>query len=137
MSAESSTSLMTVIPNEIPDLSKLDVSPINVMSDYWTPENKGESKLLFFIEIKDSVYRDEESGEQVDLPCAFFMEQGGDGALKPIRNGSKRLVGLLESANIPAWTPFKIVYQGKRKNKNNSYLSDAWAVYPLVDKVQA
>lgn len=110
--------------------------PIDFTSEYWTPSEKGDTKLGFFQEIKNSTYTDEQTGETIELPCVIFLEQKENGELKTIRNGSKRLVATLEDAlrdqKIKAGSPLRIEYLGKQKNATNSFQSDRWSVKPLL-----
>jgi hypothetical protein len=105
--------------------------PIDLMGEYWTPVDKGENKRMFFDRIQDRVVKDEQTGESLLLPCAFFVEKKA-GELKMVANGSKRLVGLMENLNIQRGTPLSITYLGKKKNNTNSFLSDQWSVKPII-----
>ncbi len=116
---------------ELPDLSKADVFPFDLMADYWTPEGTGESKRVIFDRIAERAVADQQTGETIDLECAFFLEQQGGGELKTVSNGSKRLVGALQAYNIQKGTPLLITYLGKRKNRTNQFSSDVWSIKPL------
>ncbi len=116
---------------ELPDLSKADVFPFDLMADYWTPEGTGESKRVHFDRIAERAVADQQTGETIDLECAFFLEQQGGGELKTVSNGSKRLVGALQAYNIQKGTPLLITYLGKRKNRTNQFSSDVWSIKPL------
>lgn len=122
--------------NKLPNLHSAKVLPMDLTSEYWTPEKEGEYKVCFFQEIKTSTYTDEQTGETIELPCVILLEQSRTGELKTIRNGSKRLVASLESAmkteKIVQGTPLKIQYLGKQKNSTNSFKSDVWSVKPLI-----
>ena len=120
----------------IPSLKDAKELPIDLCGNYWTPVNSGESKRVFFVEIKpQKVLSAQGTGELIDLDCAVFVEQNEDGALSTVTNGSRRLVGILEqyvnTGLIKNGTPLKITFMGKRKNKTNSYSSDNWSVKPL------
>lgn len=106
--------------------------PIDLMSDYWTPEEIGEQKRVFFSKIGMRKVLDQNSGEILDLESAFFIEQKEDGELVQISNGSKRLVGAIAAAEIKAGTPLLIMYKGKKRNKSNAYSSDDWSVKPII-----
>ncbi|RIV19749.1 hypothetical protein DYU11_22735 [Fibrisoma montanum] len=126
--------------NNLPDLESAHEMPLDFMSDYWTPENIGESKRVFFVKIDKSLVRDINDAEVVhELPCAFFLERTPKGEVRQIRNGSKRLVGALEvayeQAMIQRGTPLLITYLGKKSNKTNSFKSDNWSIKPLVINV--
>lgn len=114
----------------LPDLTQATPAPIDFNSDYWTPVQVGERRRMYFSELKEETSIDMQSGVAVDLVVAYFIEING-GIRKMVRNASKRLVGVIETFNIETGTPLEITYLGKQKNKNNSYLSDAWSVKPL------
>ena len=119
----------------VPNLSEAREGPADLTSEYWTPEKEGEFKLVFFQNIESSIYEDQNTGEEVELPCAIMIEQKADLSLVTIRNGGKRLVAALEEAEasekIAAGTPLKITFLGKQKNKTNSNMSDRWSIRPL------
>lgn len=122
---------------ELPNLHESEVSPRELSSEYWTPENQGDYKVGIILEIKEENYVDEKSGETVALPCVVMLSQNTDRSFSTIRNGSKRLVATIESAVESGEvslgsTPVKITYMGKQKNKTNSFISDKWSVKPLV-----
>ncbi|WP_418894200.1 hypothetical protein [Limibacterium fermenti] len=125
------------LKGDLPDLSKANEMPVDLCSDYWTPEAAGEMKRLYFVEIKpQKVSSANSSGEIIDLDCAVFLEQKPDGSVQTITNGSRRLVGVLESyaaqGMIGHGTPLQITYLGKRKNKSNNFSSDSWSIKPLI-----
>ena len=101
------------------------------MSDYWSPEQKGEFKRVLFDRIENTQIVDQGTGEIIELPCAFFWTTV-DGSLKMIRNGSKRLVGQLHAFNLKNNTPLIIKYLGKTTNKTNAFKSDDWSVKQLI-----
>lgn len=122
--------------NELPSLSDAQEMPIDLCGNYWTPEIPGESKRVFFVEIKSQkVLSATGNGELIDLDCATFLEQTKDGTIQTVTNGSRRLVGMLEqyveNGFIKNGTPLKITFMGKRKNKTNNFSSDSWSVKPL------
>lgn len=120
----------------LPDISEEFAAalPIDLMSDYWTPEQVGEQKRVFFSEIGMRKVLDESTGELIDLESAFFIEQVASGELVQVSNGSKRLVGAIVAAQIQRGTPLLITYKGKKRNKSNKYSSDNWSVKPLIIK---
>jgi len=124
------------LTKEIPDLNKAVVLPADLTSEYWTPELEGEYKNVFYQEVKQSTYTDDNTGESIELPCVVMVEQTANGTLKTFRNGSKRLVASIEEAvtqgKILQGTPLRIVYLGKKKNDTNAYLSDRWSIKPLI-----
>lgn len=136
MSTEVSTiesnGLITVDLNgKLPSLADAEPFPFDLMADYWTPESEGESKRVYFDRIAERAVADQQTGDVIDLECAFFLEEQGGGELKTISNGSKRLVGALQAYNIQKGTPLLITYLGKRKNRTNSFKSDVWSIRPL------
>jgi hypothetical protein len=107
------------------------------MADYWTPEDKGESKRLFFDKIATRPVKDIQNEDvTIELECAFFLEQTTDNKgnveVKSISNGSKRLVGALVANKIQRGTPLLITYLGKKKNSTNTFQSDSWSIKPLT-----
>lgn len=121
-------------PNNLPDLSKSKEAGMDLVSEYWSPQEKGETKRMFYTHTGVGVFPDTETGEEKELTCAFFVEVV-DGTKKAICNGSKRLVGAISDAKkqfgLSAWSPLQVTYLGKKKNATNSYLSDTWSVKPL------
>ena len=111
------------------NLDSASVMPIDLMADYWTPENVGEAKRCIFTKVENVSTIDQQSGEMIELECAFFVTPV-DGKLQSIRNGSKKLVSAVQ--NLPANTPLLITYKGKVKNKSNGFKSDNWSVQPLI-----
>ena len=118
------------LPNINSELAK--ALPIDLMSDYWTPEEVGEQKRVFFSKIGMRKVLDQETGELIDLESAFFIEQKESGELSQVSNGSKRLVGAISAAEIQTGTPLLITYKGKKRNKSNQYSSDNWSVKPII-----
>lgn len=121
----------------LPNLQEAKEIPIDLSGNYWTPEAAGESKRMFFVEIKtQQVLSANGTGELIDLECATFLEQNADGTVQTVVNGSRRLVGILEqfvqNGTIKQGTPLLITYLGKRKNKTNSFQSDSWSIRPLI-----
>lgn len=118
-----------------PDLTAASELPFELMADYWTPSENGESKRIIFECLKVRPVQDmNDSTIVVDLLCAFFWEKTADG-IRSISNGSKRLVGALQEYDIQPGTPLLVTYRGKKKNKNNNHQSDLWSIKPLLIKV--
>ncbi|CAG5072905.1 hypothetical protein DYBT9623_04442 [Dyadobacter sp. CECT 9623] len=118
---------------DLPILSEATEMPLDLMSDYWTPENAGEFKNVFFDRIDVSqVLTQDETPVLIDLECAYFLEQDDKREIKSVRNGSKRLVGALLAQNVQRGTALKITYMGKKKNRSNAFKSDNWSVKPLI-----
>lgn len=116
--------------DNLPDLGQREVIKLNLMADYWTPVDVGESKDLYFSHIATSLVenRFSEAKEMQELKTAFFAERGADGEPIIIRNSSKRLVGTLEQLSPARGTAFSITYLGKEKNKTNGFSSDKWSI---------
>lgn len=135
LNGQPKTELMNV--SKLPNLHNAKTSPRELVSTYWTPEEKGEYKVGIIISIKEETYENTESGEVVDLPCVIMLSQEKDKTFNTIRNGSKRLVGAIEKAVesgeiVLETTPVRITYIGKEKNKTNSFKSDNWSIKPII-----
>ena len=123
--------------DNFPSLDDAQELPIDLCGNYWSPEQAGEFKKIFFVEIKpQKVLSATNPDELIDLDCAFFLEKKADGTVQTITNGSRRLVGILEqyveNGSLKKGTALKITYMGKRKNKTNNFQSDNWSVKPLL-----
>ena len=134
----SETGLQPLELENIAALHTAEAAPFDLMSDYWSPENKGEQRRVLFDRIQTMSTVDQSSGELIELECAFFFwQEHPDAPIKQIRNGSKLLVGAIQAFNVPRLTPLLIKYQGKIRNKSNQNLSDNWSVTPLRIDVQS
>ena len=124
---------MTVFGQQLPDLAKAQVAPIEMIGEYWSPAQIGESKRVFFVEIFTEQVIDPVSGENRELGVVKFAEPTPEG-VKVIRNGSRRLFGVFEalSGRVKAGDAFEITYLGEKKNKNNSFKSANWSVKKLI-----
>ena len=128
------------IRNEtMPDLSKANVIPVDLASDYWQPSAPGESKRVVFDRIDTRKVRDFNNPDVlIDLECAFFFERV-EGKIQSVSNGSKRLVSGIQNLMNSPHSPFEIVrgslleitFKGKVKNKTNAFSSDCWGIRPL------
>lgn len=116
----------------LPDLSDAEEFPLDLAADYWTPAQVGETKRVYFDALKMRSVLDQQTGEVIELLCAYFFERKGDD-VKTISNGSKRLVGIFEGGSIARGTPLQITYLGKKKGSKFYY--DDWSVKLLVRKV--
>lgn len=131
------TTQASFAPVSIDDIDALDsaeAAPVDLMSDYWSPEMPGEFKKVIFDRIETTGVLDQSTGELLDLECAYFFVKE-NGTVKRIRNGSKRLVGAIQSFKLAQGTPLEIRYMGKKTNKTNSHKSDNWMVKPLIVNV--
>jgi hypothetical protein len=121
---------------KLPLLADATVVPISLNFSYWTPENKGDSKRAFFLEVRPEKVQAVNADGETELDCAIFLEQLPDGTVQQIGNGSKRLVGPIMDAVdrglIQKGVPLLITYLGKKKNKTNSFMSDDWSIKPLI-----
>lgn len=128
-------SLMVI--DKLPNLHEAQVSPRELASEYWTPEEKGEYKVGVVMDIREESYPIEETNERIMLTCIIMISQEKDGSFNTIRNGSKRLVATVETAIekgeiVLEETPIKIMFTGSKINKTNAYKSDRWSVKPLL-----
>lgn len=120
---------------QLAKISSLDTATpvgLNLSATYWSPVNIGETKRLYFIELKPMNHTNEETGESKTLTTAIFVDPT---TKEVIHQGSARLVGIFERELPAPLTPFQITYKGKVKNSTNAYSSDAWEVYQL--KIEA
>ena len=59
----------------LPNLNEANEMPVDLCGNYWSPEKEGESKRMFFVEIKQQkVLSANGNGEIIDLDCAAFLE---------------------------------------------------------------
>ena len=130
-------SVLNLEKGVIPDLKNMQTMPFDLMSDYWTPEKAGESKRLVFDTVRTRMVKDMQTGEAIELDCAFFFERSDEGQVKTVCNGSKRLIGVIEAYNIQRGAPMLITYMGKQKNRTNSFFSDIWSVKPLIINIES
>jgi len=115
---------------ELPDLSESKSKGFDLAGSYWTPEKVGEEKRMFFTGFVIEKVPTVQGDGLVDLEVARFIEVV-NGDRKMVSQGSKRLVSTLQNYNIEEGTPLLIVYQGKKKNKTNSFESDTFSIIPL------
>lgn len=121
--------------SDLPNLEVAKAVPVDIMEGYWTPEQIGESKRMFFDKVAMRDCLDSETQEVKKLLCAYFFERQEDGSHKTICNGSARLVGVFETGKFNRLTPFEIKYLGEKKNSTNQFKSHDWSVKPLVINV--
>jgi len=122
--------------DDIDALEGAQAAPVDLMSDYWSPEIPGEFKRVIFDRIEKMEVADQLTGEIMELDCAYFFEKDKNtGSVKRLRNGSKRLVGAIQSFNLAQGTPLEIRYRGKKANKTNAHKSDDWSIKPLMVNV--
>lgn len=118
----------------LPDLSKCEVEPIELVGDYWSPETAGEKKRVFFYDFSNQSVLDQATGEERDLTIVRFIEPNG-GDYRLIRNGSARLVGQFEqmARALTAGDAFEITYLGKKKTTTGKF-ADSWSVKRIILK---
>lgn len=123
----------SVFDQQLPDLNQAKVSPIELTSEYWTPNGIGEKRRMFFFDLRTEQSVDMQSGQMIDLMVVYFIEPQPNGSKKVVRQASRRLTAVFSnySATIKPGMAFEIEYLGKEKNKNNAYFSDRWAVRPI------
>lgn len=119
------------LTGELPDLNTAEELEIDLMDDYWSPEEPGICKKVFFQKIDNRKVLDQKSGSLIDLECAFFMEKDSSGAYRTISNGSCRLVGAIQANGIKPGMPLLITYKGKKKTQSGN-LCDNWSIKPLI-----
>lgn len=118
----------------LPDLDEMEVMPIDLTEDYWTPEKPGESKRVFFKGVKEVEKKDEATGEPYLAEVAYFIEQQADGSHKQITNQSFKLVSTVKS--LESGTPLQVTYLGKKRTQTGNQM-DSWHVSPLIPKKNA
>lgn len=135
IAAEQQNAVAVVDFNKLPDLSQAEPEALELSSEYWTPENPGEKKRVFFVDFAKEMVLEPGTGEERELVVVRFAENAG-GTLRGIRNGSSRLVGIFQQfiAEIRPGDAFEITYLGKKRNKTNSFTSDNWKVTRLIVK---
>ena len=133
--AQQENAVAVVDFTKLPDLSKAEPESLELSGEYWTPENPGESKRVFFVDIALETVLEPGTGEQRELPVVRFAENV-NGTIRGIRNGSSRLVGVFQQfqASIRPGDAFEITYLGKKRNKTNAFTSDNWKVTRLILK---
>lgn len=122
-----------VFTGHLPDLSSAEAAPLELTGEYWSPVREGESRRMFFNEVRIEKASDMQSGMDVDLLVAYFVEVR-DGKKIVVRQASRRLTAVFEAFadRIETGDPFEITYLGKRKNKTNQFMSDHWSVKPII-----
>jgi hypothetical protein len=119
-----------VFQGNMPDLSKATAAPLELTGEYWSPEKEGETRRMYFNEVRQESTIDQQ-GNDIELSVAYFVEvRNGDKVV--VRQASRRLVAVLENFKVQPGTPLEITYRGKMKNKTNSFHSDYWSVKPLA-----
>ena len=120
---------------DLPDLENAPVVPLSLVEDYWSPEQKGESRKLGFLGTKTveiPAMDGENAGELRPVTYAEFVERQADGTGKMVTSAAARLVGFFTDRNIPRGTFWHITYEGKVQNKTNPFKSDAFRINMIV-----
>lgn len=122
-----------VFAGQLPDLSKAEASPLELNGEYWTPGEIGEKRRMFFKDLRIEQVIDQQTGKDVDLLVAYFVEPLADGRRRVVRQASRRLTAVFEnySDSIRPGMAFEITYNGKMRNKSNQNMSDTWSIVPL------
>lgn len=119
----------------LPDLSKMEVAPTEIIGDYWSPKD-GDSKRVCFVRFDVMDVIEQATGENRELEVVVLLEQAAPGEFHTIQNGSARLVGQFKQMErfLQPGMPFEVKYLGKKKNSTNSFTSDYWSIKPLISK---
>ena len=128
---------------QLPSKDKLEVVPVNLSAEYWSPQAVGELKEALFVGIQlgRKVKSFNNPNELVPLDCCEFIEEilikdeEGKVIGKKFQTffcGQSHLVSLFKT--LPAGGVYQIVYTGKRKNKTNSNMSDTFEVFVMLLK---
>jgi hypothetical protein len=114
----------------LPDLNELEVVPLDLSIDYWTPESPGESKRVFFKGVREEEKKDETTGEPYLAEVAYFIEQTDEGH-KQIINQSVKMVAAVKQ--LAPGTPLQVTYTGKKRTQTGHNI-DTWHIQPLVSR---
>lgn len=122
------------LEGNLPDLEKATLAPLPITGEYWSPVEAGEKKRVFFYDIRVESLPDRQTGEDIELPVAYFVEVK-NGEKKIIRQGGARLVSVFESLykakRIEVGMPFEIVYEGLTRTANGNNIGK-WRITPLA-----
>lgn len=125
------------LDGDLPDLDEAQELKVDFMDDYWSPSTIGESKKVFFQKIDIRPVLEQQTGETIELECAFFIEKDVvTQAYRTISNGSCRLVGALQSNGVKEGMPLLLTYLGKKKTGKGNYC-DNWSIKPLIVSANA
>ncbi len=133
---KSSDIMLAATPEFLQNAESLDtatVSAVDLVVEYWSPENAGDKRRCFFYGFRNETVMSPDNGNEIDLLTAVFVRrENGNNVF--FKNSSRRLTGVLESLNIAQGTPLEITYLGKKRNKTNAFTSDTWSIRPLIIK---
>lgn len=120
-------------------LEAAEAIPLPLSTEYWSPEEAGESKRCYVAGIQETDIVDPQTGETKRMEAVFLLEVADDGKVRKLMNAGRVLVGNISDAIqrgqiVPgtALTPIQIAYLGQTKNRSNSRLSKRWEILPLV-----
>lgn len=123
-----------VFTGQLPDLSKAEAAPLPINGDYWTPVKAGDIRRMFFLDIRIEVMIDRQTGEDVELPVVYFVEEI-DGRKTIVRQGGCRLTSVFESGvkagSIKPGMAFEVQYTGKQRTTSGNSV-DTWIITPLA-----
>ena len=126
---------MQAFCGELPDLSKATPAPLPINGEYWSPSSIGESKRMFFKELRMETVIDAKSGQDVELKVAYFVEPVEGKKPRIIRQGGIRLTSVFDSfvkaGRIVPGMAFEITYDGKQKTGTGNFV-DTWTITPLA-----
>lgn len=108
------------------------VQEIELAGKYWTPEVKGESKIVVYLGIQIRQIFDEETGELTEELNTVNFAALENGAITQISNSSKRLVGIFTNEMFKPRMKFQVTYVGKQKSTKTGHQYDDWSVKPVI-----
>lgn len=128
---------------QLPSKENLEVIPVNLSAEYWSPQAIGEFKEALFVGIQTGrmVKSFSNPNELVPLDCCEFIEEiavkDGEGKItgKKFQTffcGQSHLVSLFKG--LPAGGVYQIVFTGSKKNKSNNNMSNTFEVFAMLPK---
>lgn len=115
-------------PSEVIEpLDEYEIASVDLNFEYWTPDQAGESKRVFYKGIENRQVPDHSDAEKlVGLDCVVLQCPASQ---QVFVNGSAILRSIL--ANIPTDTPILVTYKGKKKSRSGNQC-DNWGVQVLM-----
>lgn len=117
----------------LPNLDEMVAMPAELIGVYWKPEVEKEKKKMIYQgteTIQVPSMKEENKGQLVDLECASFMWQNGEGNWQKVLNGGSRLVSGVKA--LKYGVAIEVTYLGKKKNSSNNYDSGVWSIKYLL-----